>query len=65
MVKYKHIIKSIEEYINKTHDGTSMGKINDQLNQFAQSQIGEIDKIGGKEHLQIYDQKGKMETHIK
>ena len=58
MVQYKHIIQAIEQDINKTHDGTSMGKINDQLNQFAQSQIGEIDKLGGKEHLQIYDQKG-------
>ncbi len=46
-------------YTIKTHDGTSMGKINNALNNFAQSQIGEVDKVGGKEHLQIYDSNGK------
>ena len=43
----------------KTHDGTSMGKINQSLNAFAHKYIGEIASIGGREHLQIYDKDGK------
>lgn len=57
---YDNTIKIIEDYLmEKTHDGTSMGRIKKPLNQFAEK-YSQLDH----EEASIYDKDGKELEHI-
>ena len=58
MVKYKTILKVINEAV-KTHDGTSLGKVRNNLNKFAQK-YNQLDH----EEASIYNAEGKEIRHI-
>lgn len=58
-MKTKYLIQTIEEHLNKTHDGTSMGKIKDNLNRFAKK-YNQLDY----EIAEIYDSNGKLLKRI-
>ena len=58
MVKYKTILKIINETV-KTHDGTSLGKVRNNLNRFARK-YNQLDH----EEASIYNADGKEIKHL-
>ena len=55
MVKYNTILKIIEQETYKTHDGTSLGKIKQSLNQWAEQH-----RTQKYEEIALYDNNGKL-----
>lgn len=55
----KNVILAIEDYLEKTHDGTSLGKVRNSLNEFAQK-YNQLDH----EEASIYGTDGKKLKHI-
>ena len=58
-MKFKYLIKTIEKNLNKTHDGTSLGPIRNQLNNFAKK-YNQLDH----EEASIYGADGKEIKHL-
>lgn len=60
MVKYSAIIDIIDSYLEKTHDGTSMSKINSSLDNFAEK----YGQIKDHEEISFYTDNGKEIMHL-
>ena len=66
-MKFKHIIRAIENDINKTHDGTSLGKVRSAISQWAATYCtatmdGRMDDYGGTNTLvpnAVFDKRGR------